>query len=321
MVVEENIRAEPGGIVLGRVPSGAVHPVLSLDDQWVQIRLGGWIWAPSVQTTDRLGFDLRVSADPQENLREEPQGTIVARLVQGTLLNSVEDIPNWVRVQRDVWVWRESVEVETGPSDAGPGAGLDAGTDPPGPATDSPGPVQAPRWWRPGEETRAILSAPDGDTLALTRPGADFRILAREGNWVRVRLEGWAWAPQGQEMAPPPVENPEDVTPAQVASDPQRYTGGTFSWELQFVSLERAEKIRTDFYEGEPFLLTRVPETPGLFVYVPVPPDRVSELEGLIPLERIRVTGRLRTGAASLTGNPILDLVEITRVRRDEEWP
>ena len=120
-------------------------------------------------------------------------------------------------------------------------------------------------------------------------------------------------------MAPPPVENPENVTPSQVASDPQRYTGGTFSWELQFVSLERAEKIRTDFYEGEPFLLTRVPETPGLFVYVPVPPDRVAELEGLIPLERIRVTGRLRTGAASLTGNPILDLVEITRVRRDQD--
>jgi hypothetical protein len=49
-------------------------------------------------------------------------------------------------------------------------------------------------------------------------------------------------------------------------------------------------------------------------VYVAVPPERLGEVEGLIPLERIRVVGRIRTGAAVLTGNAILDLVEITRL-------
>jgi hypothetical protein len=40
-------------------------------------------------------------------------------------------------------------------------------------------------------------------------------------------------------------------------------------------------------------------------------------VEGLIPLERIRVEGRIRAGAAAFTGNPILDLVELTRISRD----
>ena len=52
------------------------------------------------------------------------------------------------------------------------------------------------------------------------------------------------------------------------------------------------------------------------FVYVAVPPERVGEVEGLIPLERIRVVGRIRTGAAALTGNPILDLLSLTRIPR-----
>jgi hypothetical protein len=87
------------------------------------------------------------------------------------------------------------------------------------------------------------------------------------------------------------------------------------SWELQFISLEHAEKVRTDFFEGEPFLLTRYGGADGPFVYVAIPADRAGEMEGLVPLERLRVTGRVRTGASSLTGTPIIDLVALERVR------
>jgi hypothetical protein len=86
------------------------------------------------------------------------------------------------------------------------------------------------------------------------------------------------------------------------------------TWELQFVSFERAERVRTDFFENEPFLLTRLPDTEGGFVYVAVPPDRMALVEGLTPLQTIRVTGRIRTGASALTGNPILDLMDLRRV-------
>lgn len=309
-VVEENIRAEPQGIVLGRILPGASFSVLSLDDQWVEIEMEGWIWARSIQDTDRLGFDLRVSVSPRENLRSEPTGTILGRLVEGTLLNREEEVTGWVRVRRAVWIWRESVELEAGTSEPGRQSNLSQG----GGATSFEPRGDSP-WWRTRETGEALLSAPDGDTLALPEPGTEMRILAREGNWIRVRLEGWVWAPEAGGVEPSEGSEPAEATPSQVASDPDRYRGRTFSWELQFVSLERAEKIRTDFYEGEPFLLTRVPGSPGLFVYVAVPPDQVSQLDGLIPLERILVVGRLRTGAAALTGNPILDLMEIVRIQ------
>ncbi|HKJ03570.1 MAG TPA: hypothetical protein VJ997_13975, partial [Longimicrobiales bacterium] len=78
-----------------------------------------------------------------------------------------------------------------------------------------------------------------------------------------------------------------------------------------------AEKVRTDFFEGEPFLLTRFGGGEGPFVYVALPPDRVQESEGLVPLERVSVTGRIRTGASSLTGTPIIDLVALERLRDD----
>ncbi|MDH3423631.1 MAG: hypothetical protein OEN00_11610, partial [Gemmatimonadota bacterium] len=66
---------------------------------------------------------------------------------------------------------------------------------------------------------------------------------------------------------------------------------------------------------GEPFLLTRFGGPEGPFVYVAVPPEREAEVEGLVPLERIRVTARVRTGASALTGTPIVDLLNLERSR------
>ncbi len=88
------------------------------------------------------------------------------------------------------------------------------------------------------------------------------------------------------------------------------------TWELQYISLEEAEAVRTDFFEGEPFLLCRYGGPDGPFVYVAVPPERLQEVEGLVPLERIQVFGRVRTGASALTGTPIIDLLGLER-RRD----
>jgi hypothetical protein len=104
-----------------------------------------------------------------------------------------------------------------------------------------------------------------------------------------------------------------DLTLEDLSQNPEGHQGRVVDWELQFVSREEAERIRTDFYEGEPFLLTRAVAEGRSFVYVAVPPERLAEVEGLIPLERIRVVGRIRTGATALTGNPILDLLELIR--------
>ena len=71
--------------------------------------------------------------------------------------------------------------------------------------------------------------------------------------------------------------------------------------------------MRTDFFEGEPFLLCRFGGDGGQFVYVAVPPDRLSEVKGFVPLEYMTVTARVRTGASVLTGTPIVDLLSVER--------
>lgn len=105
-----------------------------------------------------------------------------------------------------------------------------------------------------------------------------------------------------------------DVTIESIMAEPDEYRGAVLQWDLQFISLERAEAIRSDFYETEPFLLTRIGEGEEGFVYVAIPPERLAEAQGLSPLERIRVVGRVRTGAARPTGNPILELLSLVRI-------
>jgi glycosyltransferase involved in cell wall biosynthesis len=68
-------------------------------------------------------------------------------------------------------------------------------------------------------------------------------------------------------------------------------------------------------YAGEPFLLARALDQERTFVYVAIPEGRLAEVQALAPLERIRIVGRARSGAAAFTGSPILDLMELARVR------
>lgn len=303
---EENVRREPNGEVLARVQPGATMVVVGRQDQWLEVDLEGWVWARSLQVTDRDGLDLIVSAPQGENLRAAPSGEILARVGRGTLLEEIERRPGWIHVRRRVWVWAPSV-VETSLSTTST-ADRAVSEEP---VATAPGAFVSA-----GARGIAVLSAPDGDTLARTASGADVEVLGREGNWARVRVEGWAWLPGS---ASPATESRPDgevgLTPDALKEAPDRYQGRVVSWQLQFISVERAEKVRTDFFDGEPFLLTRFGGPEGPFVYVAVPPERIQEVEGLIPLERVSVTGRVRTGASSLTGTPILDLVTVERVR------
>jgi hypothetical protein len=305
--VEENFRADPRGAILGRLQPGILLRVVSEEDSWVQVELEGWIWSPSLQATDNAEFDLEVAVEEGENLRAQPQGDLLGFLATGTLLDQVDATESWRRVRRVGWVWRPSVEVTTGgrPQEA------------PTPSAPSSQEGLSDRFRRSGSVGTPILSGPDGDTLAQSLPGTEIEVLSRQGNWARVRLEGWIWDPTGAlEADSLHAPTRTDATPAEVSEDPDAYRGSVVSWDLQFISIERAERIRTDFYEGEPFLLARS-EPSHTFVYVAIPPERLPEAEGLIPLEMIRVVGRVRTGAAALTGNPILDLLDLERDLRN----
>ncbi|MEM7417221.1 MAG: hypothetical protein AAF389_17090 [Gemmatimonadota bacterium] len=310
--LEENFRREPNGVILARLSAGSMLRVLTTEGNWTQVELEGWVWLPSVAPSDEPGMDLVISESGGENLRAAPSGSILARLEEGALLEELSRDANWVRVTRVGWVWSESLGGVSGtPNPVVPSAAPSTS----GPAARAPGGVRTV-----GEVGGPILAAPDGDTLAVAAPSSDVVVVRREGGWARVRLEGWMWLPEAEAAegeGPTPVAvEAEAVEPDALQADPELYAGRVVEWTLQFISLERAEAVRTDFFEGEPFLLARFGGADGPFVYVAVPVDRLSEVEGLVPLESVAITGRVRTGASALTGAPIVDLLTLDRSPR-----
>jgi len=305
---EENLRAEPNGTILGRLAPGTRLAVEGQQGNWTRVTLEGFVWARSLQIRRDGGFDLVVSVSGGENFRDAPSGRIGARLETGTRLEELDRVPGWIRVRRTAWVWTPSLDVEERAEATERGSGGDETGDGDAPVRD--------RWVRDTDGVPAILSAPDGDTLGSVRSVSDLRIIGREGSWARVQLEGWVWLPGGEAVEGTEDAVVEGLRPLDLTSDPERYVGRVVQLELQFISVERAERVRTDFYEGEPYLLTRSVDGERTFVYVAVPAADLEDMERFTPLETLRVVGRVRSGAAELTGNPVLDMLEVERVRR-----
>jgi len=311
--VEENFRREPQGQVLGRLGAGAPLLHVSSQSSWTEAALEGWVWTASLRTTDREGFDLVVSASGGENVRSAPSGPILGRLDEGTLLEELEREPGWTRVRRTGWIWAASVTTREGTE-------VVSASERPGGAPTvraaSRATPAADQFIRLGERT-PILSSPDGDTLGFSSGTGDVELLAREGSWARVRLDGWVWRPLATEgEVPEEAENALEggVTPDDLTSPGgESFEGRRVTWRIQFISLERAEAIRTDFFEGEPFILGRFQDGDGPFVYIAVPPERLAEVQGLTPLEVVTVTGRVRRASSALTDTPIVELLAVER--------
>lgn len=306
---QENLRLEPQGTRLASVMQGTDLTVLEGQGQWRRVRLEGWIWAPSVRSTNRNGYDLEVSADGGENLRAAPNGEIRARAREGMLFTRLGREGNWFRVQREAWMWAPSLDIrqvqETGDGQAAGGSGGGGET-----GSEGGGSAPAPEHVVVGDQpVRLHTTAQGGDSTATIYPGSDLEVLGRKGEWTRVRLDGWVRDPSL--VSPDSAGVESDLTAAELRQNPEKYRGRRVRWTVQFVALRRAEAIRTDFYEGEPFVLARPPGSSEGFVYLAVPPELLSEAQDLTALQSIEVLARVRTGRSSLMGVPILDLLAI----------
>lgn len=303
----ENFRREANGRILATVFRGAELGVVRQSGRWIEAEIDGWIWSASVGPTRREGHDLVVTADGGENLRAAPgpQARILARLLEGFLLDRVESEGDWVRVRRRGWVWGPSLEI--GPAEGDPAAGdagsvSDAASGPDADGADA-GVLTAPA-------PLDVHARPDGDTIATLRAGRRARIVGRAGDWLRVRVDGWIYAPAALDTAVA-LEDTGDLMPAQLRAEPARYRGALVRWRVQFISLRNAEPVRTDFEEGEPFIQARGPAGDPGFVYLAVPDELLEIARRLEPLDHMTVVGRVRTGRSTLTGTPIIDLTEI----------
>jgi hypothetical protein len=261
-----------------------------------------------VRSSTRNGFNLVISNQGGENLRERPNGKILARLLQGFLLERVGQQGGWTRVRRTAWIWGPSL-----------GSSPVAATgDGPPPITRASETAEPP----PGEPAAGLsdrlavgstgaylLVSPDGDTLGTLQPGTDLQVLAREGNWARVRLDAWVWTPAF--LTEEADMGQADLSASDLRANPETYAGRTIQWEVQYVSLKQADAVRTDFYEGEYFILARAPDPSDGFVYLALPPELIPAVEKIRPLQTLRVLARVRTGSSAQMGNPILDVLTI----------
>ena len=216
----------------------------------------------------------------------------------------------WIRVRRSGWVWGPSLaaggprEKATQPVENPPVPDrTEAGV-----ATTIAEAAQTERVIV-GTADAGLRVSPQGDTVAVLWSGADLEILDRRRGWARVRLEGGVPA---EEISPAdPDSTLADLSVTDLRANPDQFRGRRVRWSVQFVSLEKAEAVRRDFYEGEPFILARAPDPSQGFVYIAVPAPLLSEVERFRGLEIIEVLASVRTGRSTLMGVPILDLLAV----------
>lgn len=297
----ETFRKTADGRPLAELAAGAQVTLVGAEGAWSEVRLDGWIPAAALAVTDREGHDRIVSRPGGESLYDRPTGSVAARLLQGFLLDYVEEREGWTRVSRVGWVRSASVSPVAAATASPPGSDV---------AASRPSAlVSEGRRLMTGERPIGMYDAPGGDTLASVRPGTPITVVERGNRWTRVRVEGWV---PSDELVTASLDSAVvETSAAALRASPDQYRGVRVRWSVQFVALERAEPERTDFYEGEPFILARAPDAGDGFVYVAVPPELLSAVEALEPLEMIEILAQVRTGRSALMGVPVLDLLAL----------
>jgi len=312
----ENFRRDPSGTaaLLATVNAGVELASEGTDGRWLEVVLDGWVWARSVDSTDRDGFQLQVVARDGENLRAAPNGTVVARLSSGALLEELGRQPGWVHVRRVGWMFEPSLQ-RVGAPTAG-AAPTEAAAAPP--ARDAGQPGGSVLDYATTTAAAALRVTPDGDSSGILDTGSRVRIVARSGDWVRVQTEGWVRAQNLHEEVPGVLVG---VSGAEVRANPAEFVGKVVRWTVQFIAVQPADEIRRDIPEGSRYLLARGPLPETGFVYVILTDAQADELARTEPLSELEIVGQIRTGRSHYLGNPVLTLMEVAKRRSERERP
>jgi hypothetical protein len=155
-----------------------------------------------------------------------------------------------------------------------------------------------------------LFASPSGDTVGGVMQGAIVQSLAREREWVRVRVEGWV---RERDLSPADSTFATGLTAADLRADPAGTRGKVVRWEVQVLSLQTADPLRHDMARDEPYLLARGPGNEGGLLYLTIPPALLAEAKIIPPLTMVVITARVRTGRSEPVGTPILDLRTISK--------
>jgi hypothetical protein len=290
--------AEPGGVRIGTLLAGETVRTEAARAAYTRLTIEGWIFRASVGPETREGYNLRVIQAPEENLRAEPNGRIVARLVQGALLNEVERRGNWVKVTRTGWTPTASLAP---PPRATAAARRDSAAIQPVPQTADP---------RRGVVRRRmeLFRAPDSAAIGTLEAGLPVRVTGRAGGWIRIEAQGWV---RESEIRMSDVSILAGITAAELRAAPEEFRGRLLRWTIQYLALQTADDLRPDFAPGQRYILARGPGPEYAFVYIIIPADKLPEVRRLEPLASVTVVARVLAGRSAYLANPILELVEL----------
>jgi hypothetical protein len=310
-----DLHRDPDGTPLVSLPAGTPVEAGKADGDWRQVTVEGWIYRPSTSPTKRDGFDLVVTSDEGENLRGAPNGPIVGRAREGTLLERVGERGKWFRVRRDGWVPQEAVPAKKvadttkrqGRADKRTGGRADSGSAK-APLAAAPAPA-TPTASVEGVETlreTGLSRSPDSSAMTTLPAGTAARVVGRSGEWVRVQVEGWV---READVKPAQAGVLAGITAAEVRAAPERFVGQTLDWRLQIISVQLADELRPEMPSGQPYLLTRGPLPEPGFVYVMIPQERVAEFRALPALHEMTLRVTLKAARTRYLATPVAQLV------------
>ena len=320
-----SLHKEPEGVPLVSLPVGAPVETGEVKGGWNEATVEGWIYTTSTERTRRDGFDLVVTPDDGENLRRTPNGEVVGRVREGTLLERVGARGRWTKVRRHGWIPRKAIATpparqapaqtvrlaDSATQVQGPAPAQGSGqTKPRGPAAPrnvSPAAPEAVERVQTGRQT-PLAASPEGGTLGVVQEGVPARVVARSGDQVKVAIEGWIPA---DAVAPTDSGAMVGVTAEEVRAAPDRFVGQTVEWRLQVIAVKTADELRAEMAPGQPYLLTRGPLPEPGFVYVSIPSARVAEFEALPALQELVLRVSIRAARTKFLTTPVVELVSV----------
>ena len=310
-----SLHREPEGTPLVTLPAGTEVETGRARGDWHQATVEGWIYTASTDRTRRDGFDLVVTPDEGENLREAPNGAVVGRVREGTLLKRVGQKGGWTHVRRKGWIPAKAVmkPAATAQQPAAPRGRRSSAAPASAPAVSAPPAADAagaPSGTERIQTSREIQlgAGPAGGTLGTLGSGTPARVLARAGDLVKVQVEGWIPA---DAVAPSDSGAMVGVSAAEVRTQPDKFVGQTVEWRLQLIAVQRADELRAEMPPGQPYLLTRGPLPEAGFVYVSIPPDRMAQFQALPPLHELVLRVAIRSARSRFLTTPVTELVSV----------
>jgi hypothetical protein len=302
---DTRLRKEPEGVPLVSLPAGTEVEAKGARGDWHEVVVEGWIFTSSTAPTNRDGFDLVVRASEGENIRESPNGEVIGRVRNGTLLRKLETRGGWTRVSRAGWIPSKAIASATTARDT------PAVAQPQPPRIQTPTVPTAPK--TAGDADRAavaretgMFATPQGGQYGTLETGAPARVLGRSGEWVHVQVEGWVRDGDLEEGSAGTLTG---ITAAEVRSDPARYVGRTVEWRLQVIAVQTADELRTEMPRGQNYLLTRGPLPEPGFVYVTVSDAQAAEFRALPALQELTLRVVIRAPRTKYLTTPVVEYV------------